>query len=238
MTITEPYAPPVPPAPADPPPAPRRARPALWCALTLTPAAAAGAALLVAADRTAEWGRGSPFGLFWLGMLVFTLPAAWWAVRRGTSPALRLAVLVGYAGFTYLPKLLRNPTGPLYHDEFAHWRQARDILLDGRLFEQNPIVKVVGDFPGMHATVASMSALTGLSVWHAALLLLIVAHVLVVLGVLVLADEIWRDGRTAAVAALIYSLNSSFLFFDTQFGYESLAIGLYVWTLVGLQRMP
>ena len=236
MTITEPYAPPVPPAPADPQPEPRRARPALWCALTLTPAAAAGAALLVAADRDAEWGRGSPFGLFWLGMLVFTLPAAWWAIRRGTSPALRLAVLVGYAGFTYLPKLLRNPTGPLYHDEFAHWRQARDILLDGRLFEQNPIVKVVGDFPGMHATVAAMAALTGLSVWHAALLLLIVAHVLVVLGVLVLADEIWRDGRTAAVAALIYSLNSSFLFFDTQFGYESLAIGLYVWTLVGLQR--
>ncbi len=236
MTVTEPYAPPAPPAPAVPAPAVRRAGTAWWCAGTLTVAGAAGAALLVAADRAAEWGSGSPFGLFWLGMLVFTVPAVWWAVRRGSSPALRLAVLVGYAGFTYLPKLLRNPTGPLYHDEFAHWRQAREILLDGRLFEQNPIVKVVGDFPGLHSTVASVAALTGLSVWHAALLVLIVAHVLVVLGVLVLAEEIWRDGRIAAVAAVIYSLNSSFLFFDTQFGYESLAIGLYVWTLVGLQR--
>ena len=83
MTITEPYAPPAPPVPAAPPPVGRRARPALWCAVTLTAAGAAGAALLVAADRDAEWGRGSAFGLFWLGMLIFTLPAAWWAVPRG-----------------------------------------------------------------------------------------------------------------------------------------------------------
>jgi hypothetical protein len=209
---------------------------AWWCAGTLTVAGAAGAALLVAADRAAEWGRGSPFGLFWAGMLVFTLPAVFWAVRRASSPRLRLAVLVGYGGFTYLPKLLRNPSGPLYHDEFAHWRQSREILLDGRLFEPNPIVRVIGDFPGLHSTVASIATLTGLTVWHAALLVLILAHVLVVLGVLVLAEALWPDLRIAAVAAIIYSLNSSFLFFDTQFGYESLAIALYVWTLVALQR--
>jgi hypothetical protein len=209
---------------------------AWWCAGTLTVAAAAGAALLVAADRAAEWGHGSPFGLFWAGMLVFTLPAVFWAVRRASSPRLRLAVLVGYGGFTYLPKLLRNPSGPLYHDEFAHWRQSREILLDGRLFEPNPIVRVIGDFPGLHSTVASIATLTGLTVWHAALLVLILAHVLVVLGVLVLAEALWSDLRIAAVAAIIYSLNSSFLFFDTQFGYESLAIALYVWTLVALQR--
>jgi hypothetical protein len=54
--------------------------------------------------------------------------------------------------------------------------------------------------------------------------------------VLVLAEALWSDLQVAAVAAIIYSLNSSFLFFDTQFGYESLAIALYVWTLVALQR--
>jgi hypothetical protein len=145
-------------------------------------------------------------------------------------------VLVGYGLFTYLPKLLRNPTGPLYHDEFAHWRQSREILLDGRLFENNPIVRVIGDFPGLHASVASFAAITGVTVWHAALIVLIAAHVLVVLGVAVLAEEIWRAPRTAAAAALIYSLNSSFLFFDTQFGYESLAVPLLIWTLVALLR--
>jgi hypothetical protein len=213
------------------------ARPsAAWCAVTLTVAAAAGATLLVAADRTAAADRGSPFALFWLGLLVFTLPAVHWASRRGVRPHLRLGVLIGYACFTYLPKLLRNPSGPLYHDEFAHWRQSRNILLDGRLFEANPIVRVIGDFPGLHATVASFSALTGVSIWHAALLVLIIAHVLVILGVYVLAEEVWRRPRVSAVSAVVYSLNSSFLFFDTQFGYESLAVPLLIWTLVALLR--
>ncbi|MFD0520849.1 hypothetical protein [Paractinoplanes durhamensis] len=217
-------------------PGPRRDHSAAWCAASLTVAGAAGAVLLVAADRAAEWGRGRPFELFWLGMLIFTLPVAYWAGRRATGARLRLAVLIAYASFSFLPKLLRNPTGPLYHDEFAHWRQSRQILLDGRLFEANPIVRVVGDFPGLHATVASVSSLTGLSIWHAALAVLISAHVLMVLGVAVLAQEIWRDARTAAIAALIYGLNSSFLFFDTQFGYESMAITLWVWTLVAMVR--
>ncbi|GID26106.1 hypothetical protein [Paractinoplanes brasiliensis] len=218
------------------PPATASRTPALTCAATLAGTGVAGAALLVAANRAAEWDTGDQFGLFWLGMLIFTLPAVAWLVRRGSSARLRLTVLTAYAGFTYLPKLLRTPDGPLYHDEFAHWRQAHQILLDGRLFEQNPIVKVVGDFPGLHSTVASVSALTGVSIWHGALLVLIAAHLLVVLGVAVLAEEIWQDARIAAVAAVLYSLNSSFLFFDTQFGYESLAIPLLVWTLVALHR--
>jgi hypothetical protein len=205
-------------------------------AALLTVAAAAGAGLIVAADRRAEWADGSPFPYFWLGLLLFAVPAIAWAGRRDVSAPVRLGVLVGYAAFTYLPKLLRNPDGPLYHDEFAHWRQSREILLDGRLFEANPIVRVIGDFPGLHATVASIAALTGLTVWPAALIVLVLAHVLVVLGVAVLGGDLWHDPRVAALAAIIYSLNSSFLFFDTQFGYESLAVPLLIWTLVTLIR--
>ncbi|MDI6101345.1 hypothetical protein QLQ12_22265 [Actinoplanes sp. NEAU-A12] len=200
--------------------------------LTLTITGAIGAGALVTAYRRAEWGQEGAFSWFWAGMLVFTLPAAWWAVRRGTGARLRLAVLIGYACFTYLPKLLRNPTGPLYHDEYAHWGQSRDILLDGVLFQQNSIIRVIGDYPGLHACVASLATLTGLTVWHAALFVLILAHVLLALGVAVLAGQLWPDPRIAAAAAIVYSLNSSFLYFDTQFGYESLAIGVLVWALV------
>ncbi|WP_328460844.1 hypothetical protein OHA21_30910 [Actinoplanes sp. NBC_00393] len=202
------------------------------CALTLAAAAAAGSAALVTAYRRAEWGEAGQFAWFWAGMLIFTLPATFWAVRRTSGPRLRLAVLIGYGCFTYLPKLLRNPTGPLYHDEYAHWGQSHDILLDGLLFQQNAIVRVIGDYPGLHATVASLAALTGLTVWHAALLILVLAHVLVVLGVAMLAGQLWPDPRVGAAAAIIYSLNSSFLFFDTQLGYESLAIGVLIWALV------
>lgn len=202
----------------------------------LAEAGAAGAILIVTSYRLAEWQHGSPFALFWLGLLLFAVPAIAIAGRRDVSPSTRLGVLIGYAAFTYLPKLLRNPDGPLFHDEFAHWRQSQGILTDGRLFENNPIVRVIGDFPGLHATVASLAALTGLSVWQAALIVLVLAHILVVLGVAVLAADLWGDPRVAALSAVIYSLNSSFLFFDTQFGYESLAVPLFVWTLVTLLR--
>jgi hypothetical protein len=214
----------------------RAAAPAALGTVVLAVAGAAGASLIVASYRAAEWQHGSPFPYFWLGLLLFALPAIALAGRRDLGPSVRLGVLVGYAAFTYLPKLLRNPDGPLYHDEFAHWRQSREILLDGRLFEANPIIRVIGDFPGLHATVASIAALTGISIWQAALIVLVIAHVLVVLGVAVLAADLWGDPRVAAVAAVIYSLNSSFLFFDTQFGYESLAVPLLVWTLVTLLR--
>ncbi|GAA1604565.1 hypothetical protein [Actinoplanes couchii] len=213
-----------------------RARYAVAAGLSLTVAGAAGATALVTAYQRAEWGQDGAFSWFWAGMLIFSLPAAWWAVRRGTSARLRLAVLIGYACFTFLPKLLRNPGGPLYHDEYAHWGQAQDIVLDGVLFQQNPIVRVIGDYPGLHATVASLSSLTGLTVWHAAQFLLIVAHVLVTLGVAVLAAQLWPDARIAAAAAVVYSLNSSFLYFDTQLGYESLAIGVLVWALAAALR--
>ncbi|WP_250005841.1 hypothetical protein [Actinoplanes sp. M2I2] len=238
MTLTRPVADDraVASTPAPEAPATASRRPAVLCAATLVVTGAAGAALLVAANRAAERDTGQQFALFWAGLLVFTLPAVFWLVRPASGVRLRVAVLTAYAGFTFLPKLLRTPDGPLYHDEFAHWRQAREILLDGRLFEQNPIVKVVGDFPGLHSTVAAISGLTGVSIWHGALVVLIIAHLLVVLGVAVLAEEIWHDARIAAVATIIYSLNSSFLFFDTQFGYESLAIPLLVWTLVALHR--
>ena len=176
------------------------ARPsAARCTVILAVAGAAGAALLVAADRAAEWNRGSQFAAVLAGPAASSrCPRSPGGPPADLSAPVRLGVLVGYAGFTYLPKLLRNPAGPLYHDEFAHWRQSREILLDGRLFEANPIVRVIGDFPGLHATVAVVSALTGVSVWHAALFVLVAAHVLVVLGVAVLAQDIWQDPRVAA----------------------------------------
>ncbi|BCY14118.1 hypothetical protein [Actinoplanes sp. L3-i22] len=209
---------------------------AAWCASTLTVAGAAGAAAIVIAYRRAEWGESGQFGWFWAGMLLFTLTAGYWALRRGTSARLRLAVLIGYGAFTYLPKLLRHPSGPLYHDEYAHWGQSHNILLDGRLFEMNPIVRVIGDYPGLHACVASLATLTGLSIWQSALFVLTTAHVLLTLGVAVLAGQLRPDPRIAAAAALLYSLNSSFLFFDTQLGYESMAIGILVWALAAAIR--
>jgi len=55
-------------------------------------------------------------------------------------------------------------------------------------------------------------------------------------GVATLGMDIWREPRIACLAAVLYALNPSFLFFDTQLGYESLAIPVLIWAVVGFLR--
>ncbi len=199
-------------------------------------AALAGAGLLVLSYRAAQWGTGEQYALFWAGMVTFVGPVVVVLCGRSPGPALRGALLLGFAAFTYLPKLLRNPAGPLYHDEYAHWRQSADLLGSGQLFEPNPLIAVVSRFPGLSATVSLIASATGVRVWTAALAVLVVVHCLAVVGVATLGMDIWREPRVACLAAVLYALNPSFLYFDTQLGYESLAIPVLIWTVVGFLR--
>jgi hypothetical protein len=174
----------------------------------------------------------SEFVWFWIGMFLLELPLAAVIVRRATSRAMRTALLVIYGFVTYAPKLLRDPTSPLYHDEFGHWRETSDILSSGKLFQPTPVVAIASQYPGLHTATAAVVHATGLTIWQAALLLLILFHVTLVLGIAELANALGFNNRTASITPILYGLNSSFLYFDTQYAYESMALTLLVWTLV------
>ena len=178
----------------------------------------------------------SEFVWFWVGMLLLELPLVGLVAYRATSHNMRNALLVMYGLVSYAPKLLRNPSSPLYHDEFAHWRATYEIIHTGKLFEPNPIIPITSRYPGLHAAVAALVNISGLTIWQAATLLLLLFHVALVLGVAALAQSLGLDSRTASLAAFLYGLNSSFLYFDTQYAYESMAITLVVWTLVSYVR--
>ena len=207
-------------------------------ALALAAAEAAGLAALAHAYQLADTTVSSEpeFAWFWAGMAVMVLPLAGLAGRRAASPAMRTGLLILYGIVSYAPKLLRDPASPIYHDEFAHWRATKEILRTGELFRQNPIVPIAARYPGLHATTASLVSMTGLSIWQAATLLLLCLHVLLVLGMAGLAGAVGLGSRAATLAALLYGLNPSFLYFDTQFAYESMAITLLMWTVTGYVR--
>ena len=208
----------------------------LWPLLWLT---ATGGAVLLAVGYSMAATRGVDewhYAVFWAGMLVFTVPLAAVGGARRVSDRVKLGWLAAYGLFTYLPKLLRDPTGPLYHDEIAHWRQAVGLADTGHLFQPNATIGIISRFPGLHIVVATVSRSTGLSVWQSALVVLVLAHLLTVLGVAVLGEALFGSVRAGVVVALVYSLNSSFLYFDTQFAYESLAVPLFVWCLAALAR--
>jgi hypothetical protein len=178
----------------------------------------------------------SEFVWFWVGMFLLELPIAGLVARRATPRSMRTALLTLYGLVSYAPKLLRNPTSPVYHDEFAHWRATYDILSTGKLFQPDPIIPIISRYPGLHAATAALVHATGLTIWQTAELLLILFHVTLVLGIATLAQSLGLTNRTASLIAILYSLNSSFLYFDTQYAYESMAITLLVWALVAYVR--
>ena len=182
---------------------------------------------------------------FWAGLCLLVVPLVALIARERTAPRLRTAVLVLYGLVTYAPKLLRDPSAPAYHDEYAHWRAAHNLLSTGKLFQPTPVVPIISRYPGLQAATAALVHATGLTIWQAGTLLLVVCHVALVLGIAALAETVglgrgsWESParmpmgtRPACLAAVLYGLNSSFLYFDTQYAYESMAITLVVWTLV------
>jgi hypothetical protein len=184
---------------------------------------------------------------FWAGMCLMVLPLAVLMARASTPPALRTALLAFYGVASYAPKLLLDPHSPLYPAEFASWRATDDVLHTGRLFRPAPLAP--SRYPGLHAATAALVHATGLTIWQAATLLLVVCHVTLVLGIAALAESIGLarlagespsraplGTRIACLAAICYGLNSSFLYADTQYAGESMAITLVVWTLVAYAR--
>jgi hypothetical protein len=173
---------------------------------------------------------------FWAGMNLMELPLIAVIARRRTGAAVRSALLL-IIGFTsYAPKLLRDPGAPLYHDEYAHWRATYDIIASGRLFEPAQIVPIIARYPGLHAATAVIADITGLSIWQAGTVLVLLCHVALLAGIVALARAVGLDSRAATLAAVGYGFNASFLYFDTQFSYESMAITLVVWSLAAFAQ--
>ena len=198
--------------------------------------ALAGTALIGASYRQAIVTGRPSYLMFWAGVFVFMLPAAAFVIRARSRRSGLMTVLVTSGLFLYIPKILRSPFGPVYHDELAHWRQVQDIALSGHLFVPNTTIPIIQSYPGIHIVTLTVQEISGMSTWSSAMTLLALFHIIDLLAVFLIVEGFTRSSRTGALGALIYSLNSSFMYFDTQFAYESLGVMLFLMTLLAVQR--
>ena len=194
---------------------------------------AAGALVVAMAYRTAQDGAAPVryYAVFWIGALLLVAPATYGSLRKGAGEAARTWALLALGICTYVPKFLRNPYGPLYHDELAHFRAVEDLIHSHHLYTQNPIITIIGDFPGLHIVTAALEQLSGLTFWQTATIIILVAHCSALMGVYHLGRLLLPNSRMAALMAVLYATNSGFLYFDTEFAYESLAISYFFWIL-------
>jgi hypothetical protein len=195
--------------------------------------------LSVAYNWAATHGSGTlHYDLFWVGEFVFLVPAMVRLCSRHASRAERLGLLVMVGLFSYLPKLLRDPTGPLFQDELIHWHQAQAMFSAGKVFVPSQIIGIVEYFPGLQLLAVQLRHLTGLSTFATGSVLLALLHVVSLVGVFMIVERLTRSSWIAGIAALVYSLNPGFMFFDSQFSYESLSVVFFIWVIacvVGVQ---
>jgi hypothetical protein len=215
----------------------RRAARAAGLALGLAFAAdGAGVLLLAAADARSRSGAPGGYLLFWAGLALIFLPSAWVLLQPDRSREARLAVALGLGLALYLAKVVYEPAAFTFHDEFAHYRNASNLLSSGRLFGANPLIRATGYYPGLAVATDALVRLTGLPVYACGLLLIGGARLTLVGALFLLADELLGSPRAAGIAVLVYAANPNFLYWDSQYAYESLALPLAVLAVFFLAR--
>jgi hypothetical protein len=177
------------------------------------------------------------FALLWVGFLCGMLPLVGLACSPGIGGVVRTSALAGI-GLLGTGRVLRLPAGPLGNDEFIHMRQTIETYLSGEVGHGSGIFS---HFPGLHQTISAFAQLTGSPLWPVALAVIALAHVLSVLAVYQLVRAAGGSASGAAVGAVVYTLNPSWLYFDTSVSYESIALPLLLWCLtaaVAASRAP
>jgi hypothetical protein len=185
-----------------------------------------GVLLLAAADARSRSGASGGYLLFWAGLAAILLPSAAVLLLTRQSREARLAVALGFGLALYLAKVVYEPTAFTFHDEFAHYRNAVNLLTSGELFGYNPLIRATAYYPGLAVATDAVVRLTGLSVYTCGLILIGCARVTLVGVLFVLTDRFLGSSRAAGIAVLVYAANPNFLYWDAQYAYESLALPL------------
>lgn len=196
------------------------------------PFALSGVLLALAEWMAARGDASAHFYVFWVGYALAVAPVAWLALRAGVTAARRSALVAGLGGWSLCPSLLRTGAHPLFFDEFTHLRMLQDLVRVGHPVSTTGLLQIGASFPGLELAASTLYHLSGLSLWLSAVGIAALAHVALLVGVLVLVRDATGGERAGVVAALVYSLNPSWLFFDAQFSYETLALPVLVWSIV------
>jgi hypothetical protein len=164
--------------------------------------------------------------LFWGGLVLIYAPITLrlFSPSSSRTECLTLALLLG-AGL-YVVKVLYNPIGFIPHDEMATLRQTWELLETGHFFSANPVVQGYAGYPGLEAVTAALSQISDRGLFVSGTIVIGVARVMLMLALFIFLEQVSRSHRVAAIGVAVYACNPSFLYFDAQFGYESLALAV------------
>ena len=198
-----------------------------WGWFPLLCLASAGGLMLVAVAMTAaRQGLSWATVLLWAGILLMFAPIALRQASHDVTRGERVGSLMVLGFGLYLVKVVQSPLRFTLHDEYPHWRTANDILASQRLFQENPLQYVSALYPGLEVATVGVASLTGLSLFLAGALVVGVARLLFVVSLYLLYEHVSGSPRLAGVATLLSMTYPNFVYWSSQYAYESLALPL------------
>lgn len=208
-----------------------------WGVLPVFAVIAGGALLVMAgADALSRTGRPGGQALFWIALLLPFTVAAFRLASPAPSRKERVGIVVVLGLTFYFMKVLQYPLTFLYPDEFVHGYNAQRTLDTDSLFSENPLIKITPHYPGLATVTNALASLTGLHVFGAGVVIVGVARAVLMLMLFLLFEEASRSTRVAGMATLFYAAHPNFLFFSSEYAYESLALPIAVAATVGVTR--
>lgn len=211
---------------ATPRTAPTDRRPGVGATPAILVAATLALLAIALANNSARSGPGGWSSVvFWIGLLAIVVPATIRLLQSITRTE-RLCLITGTTVVLYLVKVVYEPAQFALHDELGQYRTTSQIMQSGHLFQANPVVRAYPYFPGMNVATAVIARVTHLSIFDSGVVLIGVARLVGVLALFFLLERITKSDRLAAIGVLVYFGNPNFLYFDAQYGYESLALSL------------
>lgn len=162
--------------------------------------------------------------LFWLGFLLILAPFTLRLASSIPSRAERLIHVVSLTVLLYMIKVVHSPFAFTFGDELVHLRNLDDILRLGGLTPQNSVLPVTTEFPGLETLTAGLVQMSGLSAFVCGLVVIGVARLVLMLCLFLIFERLTGSARIAGMATLIYTADPNFVFWSSEYSYESLAL--------------
>ncbi len=168
---------------------------------------------------------------FFSGLLLIFVPNLIRCLSRKPSRHERIFLLCAVGLSFYFVQFMASPAYFTQFDETLHWRTANDLLSLGHLFTPNTMLPVSPYYPGLEIITNAISTTTGLSTFYAGNIVVMAARLLITLATFLFFEKLTSSSRMASFAAIVYMINSHFLFFDAFYSYETLALPFAVFML-------
>lgn len=126
------------------------------------------------------------------------------------------------------PTLYWRATNPLLFtgfDEQLHMRTLGDILSSHGLFQANPLLEVSPRYPGLEA-VATLVHQFGIPTMASAYVVILACRLVLVTVLCDAVEKLSGSARAGGLAVACYALSSQFVFFNSQFAYQTMALPL------------